>query len=733
MSLSANDLYEFGPFRLDPRDSVLYRGTERVPLTLKVFETLRTLVENHGRVVTKDELMKHVWPDTFVEEGNLTVNIFLLRKELGEGAEGPKYIETVPKRGYRFVAPVRQTSRPNEPGSAAAEAEKMESAEPTAAPGISPAVSPGPPARDAALGSGARLGVRLAVGALITISAGMAAWLMLNSRPAAPKVIHVVQLTHSGMATGVTTDGARLYISQAQDGRMSIVQAPASGGETTPFPTPFRNVEILDMSPTKTELLVDTFDAPDGARLVWALPLAGGPPRRIGNILSHSAKWSPGGKRIAFSEDDGTLYLANGDGSNVRKLADEGGQIDSWSPDGHAVRFTRTNRSTGGSTLWEVQSDGSGLRPILPERQDANARWGEGQCCGGWMPDGKYFVFREAFSPKVGLWALREGKQFGQFGKSEPVEIYAASLDILNFVVDPDANRLLAVGQNQNRELVRFDSGLHQFVPLLEGIGAVFVRWSPDRKWLIYTSLPGFCLWKMKSDGSERRQLTFPPLQAFAFAWAPDGKRLAFHALPPGKPGKICLISAEGGTPQTLLAREPTGEDVPNWSPDGNTLMFQRTWLDQAGATTRAAICMLDLATQRVTELTGSEDLGPPSWSPDGRYVAAQSDDFHKLMLFDFRSQKWTQLAQGAFINSPQWSQDSRSVIYQDAAAGDEQPIYRISVPAGQPEKLATRRQVLRADVNRFRLVSLDPHDQPVAVLIRRNADVYALDLGSSE
>jgi len=107
MSEQAKHFYEFGRFRIDTAQRLLLRDLEVVALTPKVFEMLLTLVESGGEVVSKDSLMKKVWPDTFVEEGNLTQNISLLRKALGEGHSGLQYIETVARRGYRFAAPVQ--------------------------------------------------------------------------------------------------------------------------------------------------------------------------------------------------------------------------------------------------------------------------------------------------------------------------------------------------------------------------------------------------------------------------------------------------------------------------------------------------------------------------------------------------------------------------------------------------------------------------------------------------
>jgi len=109
MIKQAKRFYEFGPFRIDAAERLLMRGQQQLPLTPKAFDTLLLLVENNGHVLEKDELMKKLWPDTFVEEANLTNNISLLRKAIGENSDGQQYIKTVPRRGYCFVANVRQS------------------------------------------------------------------------------------------------------------------------------------------------------------------------------------------------------------------------------------------------------------------------------------------------------------------------------------------------------------------------------------------------------------------------------------------------------------------------------------------------------------------------------------------------------------------------------------------------------------------------------------------------
>lgn len=104
------NLHDFGPFRLDTNERVLLRAGRRVPLPAKAVSTLIVLVKNKGRIVEKDDLMKEVWPNEFVEEGNLAQHIFMLRRAFGETAEQPKYIETVPRRGYRFLEPAKEVA-----------------------------------------------------------------------------------------------------------------------------------------------------------------------------------------------------------------------------------------------------------------------------------------------------------------------------------------------------------------------------------------------------------------------------------------------------------------------------------------------------------------------------------------------------------------------------------------------------------------------------------------------
>src|SRR4026208_1758948 len=113
MSSLSGHIHRFSDFTIDIEQRVLLRGGKAIPMAPKVFDTLLALVENHGRIVLKEDLMKRLWPDTFVEEANLTFNIQQLRKSLGDNARDPIYIQTIARRGYRFIAAVESLSSDN--------------------------------------------------------------------------------------------------------------------------------------------------------------------------------------------------------------------------------------------------------------------------------------------------------------------------------------------------------------------------------------------------------------------------------------------------------------------------------------------------------------------------------------------------------------------------------------------------------------------------------------------
>ena len=176
--------FEFGAFRFDPAERELYRGPERVPMSPKVADTLFVLLTHHGRVVEKGELMQLVWPDTFVEEGGLTRNISALRKALGDEAESSRYIETIPKRGYRFVAPIKEALAEPEMGSSTGTLD-----------------APQPPARRPHVAA-----MTLAAAVLLLVGAAYLAWFIWTRGHPSPRVSSVAVLPLKNISGDASQD-----------------------------------------------------------------------------------------------------------------------------------------------------------------------------------------------------------------------------------------------------------------------------------------------------------------------------------------------------------------------------------------------------------------------------------------------------------------------------------------------------------------------------------------------
>src|SRR5436853_7803140 len=151
----------------------------------------------------------------------------------------------------------------------------------------------------------------------------------------------------------------------------------------------------------------------------------------------------------------------------------------------------------------------------------------------------------------------------------EPVQLTTGPLSFSDPVLSKDGKKLFVMGQQTRGELVRYDAKSRQFLPFLAGISASEADFSRDGQWVTYVTLPENTLWRSKADGSERLQLTYPPMEAELPRWSPDGTRIVFTGLRPGKARKIYLISAAGGNAQELMQAERTEAD-PTWSPDGN-------------------------------------------------------------------------------------------------------------------------------------------------------------------
>jgi Tol biopolymer transport system component len=555
---------------------------------------------------------------------------------------------------------------------------------------------------------------------LAAFAIAVVAYFWLRQAPV-PKVANYVQLTHDGQQkTLIATDGARLYLGlgEARAGSFAshgVAEMSISGGEPRRISvTPSPNMLTVDLSPDGSELLmVDGQGAPPIGPL-WSLSMLGGSPRRIGDIVAETAAWSPDGKMLAYT-NLGDLFLAKADGSDTHKLLGVKGDIlnVAWSPDASRLRFdsSQTAGTTGQRLAWEVASEGTSLHRLL-------AGWSESpdECCGKWTADGKYFVFQANRQ----IWALPEASGL-LHSEPKPIPLTSSPLSLSSPLPSKDGKKLFMIGETYRGELTRYDAKSRQFMPFLGGLSAEFVAFSKDGQWVTYVAYREGTLWRSRVDGSERLQLTYPPMYPLLPRWSPDGKKIIFFefSLGAGKPARIYEVSPDGGAPRQILPEDHSQQLDPNWSPDGTKIVFAGESNDPS-----SAIHVLDVASHKVSNLPGSQGLYSPRWSPDGRHVSAFSADSKRLLLFDFQNQKWADLASGS-LSWLNWSHDGRYVYVLDFRA--KTAVVRIRISDGKTEQVADLKDFITT--GRYgSALALAPDDSPLLLRDTGSQDVYSVD-----
>jgi serine/threonine protein kinase/Tol biopolymer transport system component len=504
--------------------------------------------------------------------------------------------------------------------------------------------------------------------ALVVVLGGLLAWL---SRPLPPpKILKTFQITHDGVTkTNLLTDGSRLYITESTGTKQFLVQGSVAGGDTSVIPTPFSNTVMSDISPDHSLLLVGDIVGTETEVQAWVLPLPTGSPRHLSDVVAHGTRWSPDGKRLAFAKGS-DIFLANADGTNARKLVTVSGAAYSirFSPDGTRLRFTLGTPQTNSSSIWEVRVDGSDLHPMLPGWRNPPSEGG-----GGWSADGRYYFFVSGAADSADIWVVREPAGLFHKTPSSPLQLTNGPMSIGLPVPSPDGKKLFVDGYVPRGELVAYDSKAHQFRPFLSGISGGEVDFSRDGKWVAYVSYPDGTLWRSRADGSERLQLTLPPVSPILPRWSPDGTQIAFMDTQGGQPFKIFLISAQGGAPEQMLSEREYQADA-QWFLDGKRMIFGRTPF-VPGSSEKVTLQDLDLNSKQVSTFPGSENLFAPRLSPDGRHLAALSADSKKLLIYDFQTQKWTDwVSEPGTIAWPTWSRDGQYVYYDSIS---KNPAYR--------------------------------------------------------
>jgi Transcriptional regulatory protein, C terminal/WD40-like Beta Propeller Repeat len=639
---------------------------------------LLALLENPGELVGRDELRARLWDGEVsgdFEQGlNRAVN--RVRQVLCDSATRPRYIETLPGRGYRFVGEVE-------------------------------------PAAQATVVKAPRRRQALAIWVAAVAVAAMAFGLW-QSWPAAVPVLRSRRLTtdNYNKMPPALSDGTRIYFLASRAGEQFLAQIPAKGGEPTKLPItlPGPSCNLQDLSPDGQEILL-TAGAPIDRKPtlpLWTLQIGDGTARRVGTVPAISAAYSQNGEVAFVTESEVWVVPRRGSARRVVELKDSVLGAVYWEPKGQIIRFSRRNPLSSNSSAWEIREDGTNLRPVRPEWQAT------GREPLGWTPDKRL----ELFAAEGGFWIAAKGWPAFRQVDSPPIRATGDEQEFLDRARVPSSVSFPAIGIDRLGELQRFDTSTKQWLPLLDGISAEAAEYSRDGRRVVYVSYPQQTLWVREADGKRPIQLTSPPMAAGYPHWSPDGKEVLFDAQEtPTQPTKLYVVDSDGGGVRPAVPRDAGSQGDATWSPDGKKLLFGLN-----GRSTRESVYirMAEPETLSVTKFPGSEGMFGPRWSPDGKMVVAlEWEGRRRLMLYRFETHSWTPIWQER-ADWPTWNLDSKSLVFR---ANDA--LVRLRVDQRGAEPVAA---INGAELGGFsHAIGIAPDGSSTRTLNRDSRQVYEL------
>jgi Tol biopolymer transport system component/DNA-binding winged helix-turn-helix (wHTH) protein len=697
-----NHLYEFGPFVLDARSRILLREGVTVRLTPKAFETLLALIQHGVQVVDKDQLLKEVWPDTFVEEGSLSRNIHELRKALGDDPAEPSYIETIPKRGYRFLAPLRVSLAEAGQAASLVGAETTVIEKHTFARVLSeefegsdlPAEVDQQSLRPALSGVTTRKPKRiLVVAAVVAVLAGSVATFVYLKRPrsspaptsrAKSTLVRLTNNNASDDGPAWSPDGNRIAFASNRDGKAEIYLMNTDGSNVRRLTNNLSDDYGPKWSPDGRKILFDSDR--DGNKEVYVMDADGGNQTRLtSNTATDSAtSWSPDGSQIAFASNrdhanfyNFDIYLMNADGSNVRRIVDDP-EYDAeprWSPDGKQILFV-TGRN-GNFDLYVMNADGTAQRNLTADydKNDGAATW---------SPDGKNIAFVRTLAGKEQIFVMNgDGtnlKRVSYDSSNDGRPAWSPDGSQLAFQTDRDGNFEISI-MNVDGELTQLT---------VDPADDLEPDWSPDGSKLAFSSNRSGMqhIYVMNADGSSPAQVTNAKANDSEPAWSRDGKRIAFVRPADGNP-EIYVVNADGSN-ETRLTFDSGIDMSPSWSPDGKIFFTS----NREG---KREIYVMNADGSGVRRFT---TIGAKSgaWSPDGNKIAFMSlsqeldHTYHLWQVFvaDRNGEHIRMITkdppQSTF--SPCWSADGTSIAFAVDNLAAASNIFQIDLNGGNRKRL---------------------------------------------
>jgi len=720
----------FGLFEADLKSGELRKAGNRVKLQALPFKVLTVLLENAGEVVTREELQIRVWgPDVIVDfEHSLSNAIKKLREALGDSAENPRFIETLSRRGFRFIAPIGFTE--NQP-QAVADNSVIN-------------VTMGLPVTQAPL-AGQTLELKaqnvspghtwhkfivptlcFGLGALL---AGTA-FQFWNARQPSPILPRISQITQGdtiyaskdhllGALSAFVTDGVHLFTPSAENGRVVLSQISMStgSGQTIPLLSEIGTPEVEDISPDGTKLLVRSNLASATQQPLWVVPVDGGSAFRVSNVLVQDATWMPDGKSILYTSGN-QLFIVSLEEKKSTVFATVAGHAfwPRWSRDGKTLRFTIIDPVNHTSSLWEISQGQRTAHPILKSLNDSVR-----ECCGIWTADGRFFVFEATENSYTDLWKVNASLN------SSPIRITNGPLNYQAPAPGRNGGQIFFVGQDLHSLLERYDSERKEYVPQQGFLAtADHIRFSNDGHWVLWVD-SNHHLWRARVDGTDKVLLTPASMWVFMATWSPDATRIAFMAREPRQPWQIYTINPDGGAPERLLQENQNIGD-PSFSADGKSLVFGSVPELMGEEKAPKSLKIFELITHRVTEITNSQGLYSPRWSPDGRFIAAITLDQKKLMLYDTKTAVWKTLAITSAAN-PVWSNDSKA-LYLHAYRAENRPVLRVSVPDGQIEEIANLNNFHASNVTHDDFAGITTDNVLLMHTEVSSGNLFTMDLG---